>query len=153
MKRKVPTLVAAAAALALGAAALAGPSVAHGPGGGAFSGGPAAQGQFGPGMMGHMGTGVMGPGAGMRGYGQGTMGFGPGDCPFAQAAAGKELTTADVTALLERRLAAWGNDRLKIGQVVEQGEDTIVGEILTQDDSLVERFAFDRHTGRATRSR
>lgn len=158
MKRKVLITTAAAAAIALVAGALyAAPSVAHGPG--AFSGGPAAQGQWGPGMMGHMGYGM--GGYGMRGYGMrgfepgyGMMGYGPGaagDCPFAQAAAGEDLTVADVTALLERRLAHWGNDRLKVGKVTEKSEDVIVGEIVTQDGSLVESFAFDRHSGRMTR--
>lgn len=163
MKRKVLTTTAAAVAIALLAGALyAAPSVAHGPG--AFSGGPAAQGQWGPGMMGHMGYGMGGYGMGgygmggygMRGFGPGygMMGYGPGavgDCPFAQAAAGEDLTVADVTALLERRLAHWGNDRLKVGKVTEKSEDVIVGEIVTQDGSLVESFAFDRHSGRMTR--
>jgi hypothetical protein len=86
--------------------------------------------------------------------GPGMMGYGPsahGDCPAAQAAQGKDVTVDGVTKLLEHRLAMWGNDRLKLGEVSEQGEDAIVGEIVTQDGSLVERLVFDRHSGRVTR--
>jgi opacity protein-like surface antigen len=167
MKRRTLTITAAAATIALAAAAFAAPSIAHGPGGGAYQGGPAAQGQYGPGMMGHMGYGMMGQGQGWGGgmMGQGgrrfghmgpsMMGYGPGahgDCPAAQAAQGKDVTVDGVTKLLEHRLAMWGNDRLKLGEVSEQGEDAIVGEIVTQDGSLVERLVFDRHSGRVIRS-
>ncbi len=152
MKRRTLTIT-AAAAIALAAAAFAAPSIAHGPGGG--PGGGAYQG--GPGMMGHMGYGGMGPGWGGGRFGHmgpGMMGFGPGahgDCPLGQAASGEELSVEDVTALLERRLGWMGNDRLKLGEVSEQGEDAIVGEIVTKDGSLVERLVFDRHSGRVTR--
>ncbi len=157
MKRRTLTITAAAAAVTLAAALFSAPSIAHGPGGGAYQGGPAAQAQFGPGMMGHMGYGMMGQGwgGGRSGHmGPGMMGYGPGaheDCPLGQAASGKELSVEDVTALLERRLGWMGNDRLKLGEVSEQGEDAIVGEIVTKDGSLVERLVFDRHSGRVTR--
>ena len=148
MKRRTLTIT-AAVAIALAAAAFSAPSIAHGPGGGAYQGGP--------GMMGHMGGGMMGQGRGGGRFGHmgpGMMGYGPGaheDCPLGQAASGKELSVDDVTALLERRLGWMGNDRLKLGEVSEQGEDAIVGEIVTKDGSLVERLVFDRHSGRVTR--
>lgn len=157
MKRKVLTIT-AAAAIALAAAAFSAPGVAHGPGGGYY------QGQYGQGMMGHMGRGPgwgpgmrgqgWGPGMG-RGMGPGMAGYGPGafgDCPMAQAAQGQEVTVDSVSAFLMRRLAMWGNERLKLGEVSEQGEDAIVGEIVTKDGSLVERLVFDRQTGRMLRA-
>lgn len=149
MKRRTLTITAAAAAVLLAAAAFSAPGIAHGPGGGAYQGGP--------GMMGHMGYGMTGPGPGGGRYGHmgpGMMGYGPGaygDCPMNQAAFGKELSVEDVTKLLEHRLDMWGNDRLKLGEVGERGEDAIVGEIVTKDGSLVERLVFDRHSGRVTR--
>jgi len=154
MKRRTLTITAAAAVIALAAAAFATPGIAHGPGGGAYQGGP--------GMMGHMGSGMMGQGWGGGRFGhmgrgmmgRGMMGYGPGahgDCPLGQAASGKELSVEDVTKRLEHRLDMWGNDRLKLGEVSEEGEDTIVGEIVTKDGSLVERLMFDRHSGRVTR--
>ncbi len=153
MKRKALTITAAAAAIALAAAAFSAPGVAHGPGCGYN------QGQSGQGMMGQMGHGKWGQGRGpgMRGQGRGPgmAGYGPGafgDCPRAQAAQGQEVTVDTVSAFLERRLDMWGNARLKLGEVSEQGEDTIVGEIVTKDGSLVERLVFDRKTGRMLRA-
>ena len=157
MKHKALTITAAAAAIALAAAAFSAPGIAHGPGGGYY------QGQYGPGMAGHMGPGMggrgwrpgmMGRGMG-RGMGPGMAGYGPGafgDCPMAQAAQGQEVTVDSVSAFLKRRLTMWGNERLKLGDVSEQGEDAIVGEIVTKDGSLVERLVFDRQTGRMLRA-
>jgi hypothetical protein len=155
MKRRTLTVTAAAAAVLLAAAAFSGPGSAHGPGGGAYYGGP--------GMMGPMGYGMMGPGRGGGRHGQmgrgwmgyGRMAYGPGpheDCPMYQAALGQELSVEDVTELLERRLDWMDNDRLELGEVRERGEDAIVGEIVTKDGSLVERLVFDRRSGRVTRS-
>ena len=39
------------------------------------------------------------------------------------------------------------NKRLKVGEVKEADDDTIVAEIVTQDGSLVQRLKVDRHTG------
>ncbi len=89
---------------------------------------------MGPGMM---GPGMMGPG--MMG-GPGHMGWGGYQYPG-------NPTVADVRAYLERWVAAMGNPRLKVGTVKESGADTIVGEITTQDGSLVQRFVVDRRTG------
>jgi hypothetical protein len=45
-------------------------------------------------------------------------------------------------------MLAWhGNDRLQIGEVTEQDEDTIMADIETVDGSLVQRLAVDRQTG------
>ncbi len=174
MKRKTLAVTAAAAVVALGVAAVAVPTFAHGPGGGYFQGGQGGYGMMGgpqggmmggghmgPGMMGpggygggHMGPGMMGPGnmgyGGGQGWGRGMFGRGAGDCP-GQAAFGGELSVDTVTAMIERRLDHWGNDRIKVGQVVEQEDGSIVAEIVTQDGSLVEKLAFDPKTGRPQR--
>jgi hypothetical protein len=57
------------------------------------------------------------------------------------------ITVERARAMLEGVLAWHGNPRLKLGTVEEQNEDTIVAEILTVDDSLVQRLAVDRATG------
>jgi hypothetical protein len=57
------------------------------------------------------------------------------------------ITVERARAMLEGVLAWHGNPRLKLGTVEEQNDDTIVAEILTVDDSLVQRLAIDRATG------
>jgi hypothetical protein len=49
--------------------------------------------------------------------------------------------------MLGHRLAWQGNENLKVGEVAEKDEDTITAEIVTQDDSLVQRLEVNRHTG------
>jgi hypothetical protein len=44
-----------------------------------------------------------------------------------------------------------GNERLKVGDVTRTDDDTIVAEIVTVDDSLVQRLEIDRHSGRMQR--
>ncbi|MDA0305367.1 MAG: hypothetical protein O3B76_03665 [Proteobacteria bacterium] len=150
MRNKALKATALVAALALGTAFIAAPTFAHGPGGQGGQGG----GWAGGGMMGHMGQ--MG-GSGMMGggYGHGMMGgYGPGmgnqgDCPSAQKAAfGNDLTVESVTKFLQQRLTHMGNDRLKVGEVKNQDDKTIIAEIVTQDGSLVQKMQFDRDTGR-----
>jgi hypothetical protein len=98
----------------------AGPALSHG-----------VQGMMGQGM----GPGMMGPGYGM---------MGPGLMqPLAQ-----DLSTTDVQHMLEHQLTWQQNPNLKIGKVEETDKDTITAEITTQDGSLVQRLAVDRHTGR-----
>jgi N-acyl-L-homoserine lactone synthetase len=48
---------------------------------------------------------------------------------------------------MERRLARHGNPRLKLGEVREADEDTIVAEIVTLDGSLVQKLAIERRSG------
>jgi hypothetical protein len=57
------------------------------------------------------------------------------------------ITVERARVILEGVLAWHGNPRLKLGTVEERNEDTIVAEILTVDDSLVQRLAIDRATG------
>lgn len=103
-----------------------------------YSGG-AWWGMMGPNMM-------MGPGA-WSGYGPGIMpGYGPGP---GWNAGGRDLNlSADsVKTYFERWLAWQGNPRLKVGDVKEKDADSIVVDIVTKDNSLVQRFVVNRHYG------
>jgi hypothetical protein len=57
------------------------------------------------------------------------------------------LSTDDVRNYFERSIAWQGNPRLKVGDVKEKDADTIVADIVTKDNSLVERFSVNRHDG------
>ncbi len=99
--------------------------------------------------------GVMGPsmmtGPGMwGGFGPGMMrGYGPGwTRPRWNATdAALNLSTDDVKRYLDRWLAWQGNPRLKVGDVKEKDTDTIVADIVTKDNSLVQRFVVNRRNG------
>lgn len=144
MKTKTAKLTAIAAAAAIAVAAFAATQGwAHGPGRGAGPGAGNCAGQsMGYGMM----QGGQGMGYGMMHGGQGMGGAGWGNC-FAGTAGDLNLTTDQVTKMLEQHLAWRGNERLKVGKVVQTDDDTIVAEIVTVDDSLVHKFAIDRDTG------
>lgn len=122
-------------------------------------------GMMSPGMMGHgmmgsgmSGPGMMGPGQGYGpgpgyGMGPGMMRPGMGDQGMMGPNSGrvvtptKDLSAADVRHFFEHRLEMHGNQHLKIGEVKEADDDTIVADIVTQDGSLVQRLKVDRHTG------
>jgi hypothetical protein len=75
----------------------------------------------------------------MRGRGMGpALLYGP---------AAEGITVERARIMLEGVLAWHGNPRLKLGTVEEQNGSTIVAEILTVDDSLVQKLAIDRATG------
>ena len=57
------------------------------------------------------------------------------------------LTVDAVKKDVEQWLEQRGNPRLKVGEVKEKDADTIEAEIVTLDNSLVERYAVDRHSG------
>ncbi len=57
------------------------------------------------------------------------------------------LSTDNVKTYMERWLAWQDNQRLKLGDVKEKDADTIVADILTKDNSLVQRFVINRHSG------
>lgn len=99
-------------------------------------------GMMGPGMMdpGTHGQYMMGPGYGM-GYGM----MRPGSS--LQVVPGTDLSADDVRHFLEHRLEWHGNKRVKVGDVKETDDSTIVAEIVTVDGSLVQRLKVDRHTG------
>lgn len=82
------------------------------------------------------------------------MGAAAGGCPMGGMGMGqqaaklaKPLTIDDVKSLVTKRLAAHGNERLKVGKVTEKDGNTIVAEIVTVDNSLVRTIEFDRNTG------
>jgi hypothetical protein len=86
----------------------------------------------------------MGP-RGMRQHGMmRSRGMGPA---LLYGPPGEGITVERARTMLEGVLAWHGNPRLKLGTVEEQDEGTIVAEILTVDDSLVQRLAIDRATG------
>ena len=102
----------------------------------------------GPGMMMHPGFG-QGPGMMMHpgfGQGPGMMGFGMMWNQSGRQALPKDLSVEDVQHMLEHRLQWQNNPNIKLGKVEEKDADTIVAEIVTRDDSLVQRFEIDRHT-------
>jgi hypothetical protein len=88
-------------------------------------------------MMGGYGRGGYGPGYGPRGAAQGDQ----------NANQQLNLTTDDVKTRVERWLTWRGNERLKVGEVKEKDADSITADIVTKDNSLVQRFIVDRHTG------
>ena len=107
---------------------------AHGPGYGRGYGGG---GGYGP-MHGYMHGYGAGPGGGAGAYG--------GPCWSTPEATGEKLTKDSAKKLLENRLAFSRNPNLKVGKVVEKG-DYFVGEIVTKDNSLVQKLQIDKNTG------
>ena len=106
--------------------------------------GPAAMGQCmmhggeGSGMMGrHMGRGMMG--SMMQGGGMSAL-FG------SRVTRPMNLSLDDVRGYLGLQLKRLDNKRLKVGDVKSE-DDTITADIVTVDDSLVQRLKVDRHTG------
>ena len=164
---KLPKAIMAAAAGVALLGVAAGPVLAHGaaePGGrtphmqpahmGQGYGGGSAGPSYGaapcPGMRAGMGPGMMMDPGMMGGHGMmdhGMMGRGK-----SAIQADKDLSADDVRGRLERSLKWHGNERLKVGEVKELDDDTIVAEIVTLDDSLVDRFKVDRHTGSMLRT-
>ena len=151
MKVLRKTTIATLAGLGALAVAASAPALSHGTGG---QGGPG----YGPGygmMGGMMGQGAgyggqqgFGPGYGGMmgpGYGNGA-GYGFGPCGQA-AATGEDINIEGVQTRMERWLAMQGNDRLKLGKIEAVDDDTITVEIVTADDSLVQKLAVDRHSG------
>ena len=94
--------------------------------------------------------GAMGPGM-MRGYrpGYGIVGGGPAvfNRGWNASETGLNLSTDDVKSYFERASAWQGNPRLKVGDVKEKDADTIVADVVTKDNSLVERFIVNRRSG------
>lgn len=122
----------------------------YGPG---YRHGPGMRGGYGPGDCPGYGPGMMGPGYG-RGWMHGGRGYGPGYGRHmwgpgysGQPQGDLNLSTDDVKSRLERWLAWRNNPRLKVGEVKEKDDSTIVADIVTKDNSLVRRFTVDRKTG------
>ena len=149
MKR---SLIALATVATLGATALGTSLTLADPGDG-----PGRPG-WGPGMMG----GGYGPGAGMMNPAMMSMMMGGGMGPAMMSAAGtnspcpglaaatanaEPLTLDDAQKVVQQRLAWMGNDRLKVGKVEAKGDAAFTAEIVTLDNSLVEKLEIDAKTG------
>jgi len=137
---------------------------------GGFPGGPGMMGGgygMGPGMMGRgygMGHHMMGPGYGMGpgmmgpGYGQGRgmmgpgYGVGPGMTGPGYGYGNRyqqpeqPVDEKAVESMLENYLKATGNPNLKLGKIEDKGS-TFEAEIVTKDESLVDKIAIDKTTG------
>jgi hypothetical protein len=110
---------------------------------------------MGQGMQGMMGSGMMGPGMMQGGMGPGMIqgGTSPG---MMQGGMGvlfgsrvtpmMNLSVDDVRAYLAAQLDRLNNKRLKIGDVKTDDVD-ITADIVTVDNSLVQRIKVNRHTG------
>jgi hypothetical protein len=92
---------------------------------------------------------MMGPGM-WSGYGRcASPGFGPSatgpgwTTPWAD----QTLTADNAKACIDRWLAWQGNPRLKVGDVKEKDASSITVDIVTKDNSLVQRFLVDRRNG------
>jgi hypothetical protein len=102
---------------------------------------------IGPGMM---GKGMMGPcmgGQGMMGRqgmmgGQGKMGPGQGQQQQLQ----KPLEEKDARAILENYITNMKNPNLQVGKIKDAGT-IFEAEILTKDNSLVDKIVVDKATG------
>jgi len=85
--------------------------------------------------------GTMGP-AMMGGYGPRVWGSG-----WSAGQTSLNLSADDVKTYFERSIAWQGNSRLKVGEVKQKDADAIVADIVTKDNSLVQRFIVNRHNG------
>jgi len=94
---------------------------------------------MGPGMMGRgMGPGMMGPG--MIGPGYGGQ-YGP---QYQQPQ--KAMEEKDARAILENYLTSMRNPNLKLGKIMEK-DYYFEAEILTKENSLVDKILVDKFTG------
>jgi hypothetical protein len=100
------------------------------------------QGGMGSGMMRQMGSGMMGSGM-MQ---PGGAGSGMGGLFGSHVTPPMNLSTEDVRGYLALRLERLDNKRLKIGDLKSE-DGTITADIVTVDNSLVQRLKVDRHTG------
>ena len=60
----------------------------------------------------------------------------------------KDLSTDQVRDIVEGRIASMGNTNLKVGGVTVTSTDTVLVDIVTQDDSLVQTMEISTRTGR-----
>lgn len=110
-------------------------------------------------MPGGMGQGMMCPMMrsgmkqdGMIGrdmMGSGMMHGGMGALFGSHVTRGMNLSVDDVRGYLASRLERLNNKRLKVGDV-HSGDGTITADIVTIDNSLVQRLKVDRYTGAIT---
>ncbi len=93
----------------------------------------------------------MGRGMGMMGgmMGGGGPGFGgPDNCPYHDLTIGAAPITKDeATTILQNHLKWTRNPNLKLGKITEK-EKGFEAEIVTKDNSLVNKIFIDKETGR-----
>jgi hypothetical protein len=118
-----------------------GPGGGHGMGHGMMDPGMMGPGMMGPGMMGpEMGLGMMGPG--YRGY---EPQYAPSYGPQYQQSP-KPLGDKDAKAMLENYIQSTRNPNLKLGKITEK-DNYFEAEILTKENSLVDKILVDKFTG------
>ena len=100
------------------------------------------QGGMGPGMM----QGGMGPGMMQGGMGTGMMQGGMGAIFGSRVTPMMTLSVDDVRGYLAVQLDRLNNKRLKLGDI-KSDNGNITADIVTIDNSLVQRLKVDRHTG------
>jgi hypothetical protein len=106
---------------------------------------------MGPGMMGPgygygMGPGMMGPGYGYgMGPGMTRPGYGYGYGPQSQQPQ-KPMEEKDAKGILENYLKSTRNPNLKLGKIEDKG-NAFEAEILTKQNSLVDKVMVDKYTG------
>lgn len=99
-----------------------------------------------PGVQPGMHSGMQ-PGCGMMMGPAAGGGVGPGMIYGWPDGQGQKVSIEEARGWLERRLARHGNPRLKLGEVREADDGTLVAEIVTRDGSLVQKLAIDRRSG------
>lgn len=99
-------------------------------------------GMMGGGMMGSSAGGMMGSGM----MGEGGARSGMGTLFGSRVTPVMNLSIDDVRGYLDMQLNRLNNKRLKIGDV-KSDDATITADIITVDNSLVQRLKIDRHTG------
>lgn len=60
----------------------------------------------------------------------------------------KDLNVDQVRDIVEGRIAKMGNSNLKVGDLAETSDNTVLVDIVTQDDSLVQTVEISTRTGR-----
>ena len=102
---------------------------------------------MGSGMTGqHMGRGMMGSGMMGSGMMQGGTRSGMDGLFGSRVTPIMNLSIEDVRGYLALRLERLNNKRLKLGEL-KSDDKTITADIVTVDNSLVQRLKVDRHTG------
>ena len=84
-----------------------------------------------------MGPGMMGPG----------YGYGPNEPnPYARQQPQKPLDKDQAKAMVENYLKSTGNPNLKLGDIKDEGQ-YFEADIVTKDNSLVDKLLVDKDTG------
>lgn len=105
------------------------------------------QGSTGQGMMhGGMGQGMMGSGMMQHGMMRDGSDSGQGALFGSRVTPMMNLSVEDVRGYLALQLDRLNNKRLKVGDI-KADDRTITADIVTVDDSLVQRLKVDRRTG------